>query len=223
MKLIIVTVALYYLALKIHRRFSSPFTLPILTVTLLLILVFYTFGISHDDYNEDGGNFVSMLLNPAIVSLAIPLYKQRSIFLKNFIPILSGVLSGLIVLIIFSLSMGILFQMDRELIASTIPQLATMPIAVSLSEQLGGIPSLTSAFVVIAGMTGALIGPLMMKIFRITSVIGRGVAMGCASHIIGVSRLVKDNDDEAAVGTVTMILTGILTSILIPFGLIIFK
>lgn len=220
---LLITVTLYYLALKIHHRFSSPLTLPIITVTTMFILIFSTFGISHDYYLENGGKWISILLNSAIVSLAIPLFKQREILIKNFLPIFTGVVSGIIILIVFNLFLGAILQMDRELIVTTLPQLATIPIAVSLSEQLGGIPSMTAAFVVVAGMTGAILGPIILKIFRITSRGGKGVGMGCASHIIGVSRLLKDSDDEAVVGTVTMILTGILASILIPIGLMIFK
>jgi putative effector of murein hydrolase len=220
---ILITAALYYLALKIHHRFSSPLTLPIITVTTMLILIFSTFGISHDYYLENGGKWISILLNSAIVSLAIPLFKQREILIKNFLPIFTGVVSGIIILIAFNLFLGAILQMGRELIVTTLPQLATIPIAVSLSEQLGGIPSMTAAFVVVAGMTGAILGPIILKIFRITSTVGKGVGMGCASHIIGVSRLLKDSGDEAVVGTVTMILTGILASILIPIGLMLFK
>ncbi len=112
--------------------------------------------------------------------------------------------------------------MKKELILASIPQLATMPIAISLSQQIGGIPSLTAGFVVVAGITGAILGPTILKIFHIKSKIGRGVGMGCASHIIGVSRMLKESEEEATIGSVTMIVTGLLISILVPYGLRLF-
>jgi predicted murein hydrolase (TIGR00659 family) len=216
---IMITVILYLLAAKMYSRFPSPFTLPVLTVTAVLICLFLTFGISHDDYKENGGKWISELLNPAIVSLAIPLFKQRHILMKHFLSILTGVAAGIIALMIVNISIGKILHIDKELILTSIPQLTTMPIAVSLADQIGGIPSMTAVFVVIAGITGAIAGPVILKFFHITSMIGRGVGMGCASHIIGVTRMLKESEDEAMIGSVTMIVTGLLTSILVPYGL----
>ena len=125
---------------------------------------------------------------------------------------------GIVAVTSMNVVIGGILNIDKELILTTLPQLATMPIALSLADQIGGIPSMTSSFVVVAGITGAIIGPTVLKFFSITSTIGKGVGMGCASHIIGVSRLVKEGEKEATIGSVTMIVTGILISILIPYG-----
>lgn len=138
--------------------------------------------------------------------------------MKNFLSILIGVAVGIVALTSMNVVIGGMLNIDKELILTTLPQLATMPIAISLADQIGGIPSMTSSFVVVAGITGAIIGPTVLKLFRITSTIGKGVGMGCASHIIGVSRLVKEGEKEATIGSVTMIVTGILISIFIPYG-----
>lgn len=183
-----------------------------------MIGLFLIFGISHDEYRENGGDTLSGLLSPAIVALAIPLFKERNILMKNFLSILIGAAVGIVALASMNVVIGGMLNIDSELIVTTLPQLATMPIAISLSDQIGGIPSMTSSFVVVAGITGAMIGPTLLKFFRITSTIGKGVGMGCASHIIGVSRLVKEGEKEATIGSVTMIVTGILISILIPYG-----
>lgn len=127
-------------------------------------------------------------------------------------------MTGILALTTMNVVIGGMLHIDKELILATLPQLATMPIAISIAEQIGGIPSMTASFVVVAGITGAMIGPTVLKLFRITSTIGKGVGMGCASHIIGVSRLVKEGEREATIGSVTMIVTGILISIFIPFG-----
>ncbi|CAH2462706.1 MULTISPECIES: LrgB family protein [Bacillus] len=219
MVLIFITVVIYLLAIKLYKKFTFPFTLPVLTVTAIMICIFLIFGISHQDYKENGGDILSSFLSPAIVALAIPLFKERKILMKNFLSILVGVVIGIVALISLNVVIGEMLNIDKELILTTIPQLATMPIAISLAEQIGGIPSMTASFVVVAGITGAIMGPTVLKLFRITSTIGKGVGMGCASHIIGVSRLVKEGEKEATIGSVTMIVTGILISILVPYGM----
>ena len=219
MVLIFITVVIYILATKLYKKFTFPFTLPVLTVTAIMICIFLTFGISHHEYKENGGDLLSSFLSPAIVALAIPLFKERKILMKNLLSILIGVAIGIVALISVNVVIGKTLNIDKELILTTIPQLATMPIAVSLAEQIGGIPSMTASFVVVAGITGAIIGPTVLKLFRITSTIGKGVGMGCASHIIGVSRLVKEGEKEATIGSVTMIVTGILISIFVPYGM----
>ncbi|PFR10283.1 hypothetical protein COE50_15880 [Bacillus anthracis] len=218
MVLIIITVVMYVLATKLYKKIPCPFTLPVLTVTVSMICLFMIFGISHHEYREHGGDILSSILSPAIVALAIPLFKERKILMKNFLSILIGVVTGILALTTMNVVIGGMLNIDKELILTTLPQLATMPIAISLAEQIGGIPSMTASFVVVAGITGAMIGPTVLKLFRITSTIGKGVGMGCASHIIGVSRLVKEGEKEATIGSVTMIVTGILISIFIPFG-----
>lgn len=219
MVLIIITVVIYLFATKLYKKYTFPFTLPVLTVTATMICVFLMFGISHHEYKENGGDVLSGFLSPAIVALAIPLFKERKILMKNFLSILIGVVIGIVALTTINVVIGEILNIDKELILTTLPQLATMPIAISLADQIGGIPSMTSSFVVVAGITGAIIGPTMLKLCCITSTIGKGVGMGCASHIIGVSCLVKEGEKEATIGSVTMIVTGILISILIPYGM----
>ncbi len=218
MVLIIITVVMYVLATKLYKKIPFPFMLPVLTVTASMICLFLIFDISHHEYRENGGDILSGLLSPAIVALAIPLFKERNILMKNFLSILIGVAVGIVALTSMNVVIGGMLNIDKELIVTTLPQLATMPIAISLADQIGGITSMTSSFVVVAGITGAMIGPAVLKFFRITSTIGKGVGMGCASHIIGVSRLVKEGEKEATIGSVTMIVTGILISIFIPYG-----
>ncbi|MED2613092.1 MULTISPECIES: LrgB family protein [Bacillus cereus group] len=218
MVLILITVVIYLFATKLYKKYKFPFMLPVLTVTATMICLFLMFGISHHEYKENGGDVLSGFLSPAIVALAIPLFKERKILMKNFLSILIGVLIGIVALTSMNVVIGGILNIDKEFILTTLPQLATMPIAISLADQIGGIPTMTSSFVVVAGITGAIIGPTVLKFFRITSTIGKGVGMGCASHIIGVSRLVKEGEKEATIGSVTMIVTGILISILIPYG-----
>ncbi|MDQ0242585.1 putative murein hydrolase (TIGR00659 family) [Bacillus fengqiuensis] len=219
---IAITIILYLLAVKVYSRFPFPFTLPVLTVTAGMICVLVMFGMSHDDYVNNGGKWISELLGPAIVALAVPLFKQRHILMKNFASIVMGAAAGIIILMIVNISIGKMLGMDQELIFTSIPQLTTMPIAVSLADQIGGIPSLTAVFVMIAGILGGALGPVMLKLFRITSTVGKGVGLGCASHIIGVTQMMKESEEGTTIASVTMIVTGLLASILVPYILFLF-
>ncbi len=98
--------------------------------------------------------------------------------MKNFLSILIGVVTGILALTTMNVVIGGMLHIDKELILTTLPQLATMPIAISIAEQIGGIPSMTASFVVVAGITGAIIGPTVLKFFCITSTIGKGVGNG---------------------------------------------
>lgn len=159
MVFIIITVVVYLLATKLYKKF----TLPVLTVTAIMICLFLTFGISHHEYKENGGDILTGLLSPAIVALAIPLFKERKILMQNFLSMLIGVVAGIVVLTTMNVVIGGILNIDKELILTTLPQLATIPIAISLADQIGGIPSMTSSFVVVAGITGAMIGPTVLK------------------------------------------------------------
>lgn len=219
---IIITIILYLLAVKVYSRFPFPFTLPVLTVTAAMICLLVIFGLSHDDYIANGGKWISEFLGPAIVSLAVPLFKQRHILMENFVSIVTGAAAGIIILMIVNISIGKILGMSKELIFTSIPQLTTMPIAVSLADQIGGIPSLTAVFVMIAGILGGALGPVILKVFCITSMVGKGVGLGCASHIIGVTQMMKESEEGTTIASVTMIVTGLLASILVPYTLYLF-
>ncbi|OMP68368.1 LrgB family protein [Domibacillus epiphyticus] len=214
---IVITVFVYFLAVKINEKASSPFTLPVLTTTAFFVVLFSLTGTSHKEYVGSGAKWLSLFLNASIVALAIPLYNQRRLLKTHFFSILLGSCLGILLTVLIAVLAGKSIGLSNSIIASIIPQLTTMPIALALSGKIEGIPAITAAFVVIAGITGAIAGPIIMRILRVKSTIGRGVGMGCASHIIGVSQLLKNEKEAAAIGSVTMIATGITASFIIPY------
>ncbi|PGZ97941.1 hypothetical protein COE51_12560 [Bacillus pseudomycoides] len=213
---IIVTALMYQLAKKIYQWFPTPFTVPMLVATALMILLLVVLDIPYQQYMESGGGWISQLLGPAVIAFAIPLYKQRSVLKKYVVPIAGGVLVGTIVAIASDMIIATVMGTDKSLILSSIPKSVTMPVAMSVSQEVGGVPSLTAAFVVIAGVTGTITGPLLLKWSRVTNSIGKGIGFGCAAHIMGVMRAMKNNEHEGVIGSVTMTLTAILTCVLGP-------
>ncbi|MFD3446497.1 LrgB family protein [Microbacteriaceae bacterium 4G12] len=213
---ILLTVALYMLGRQIYKWFPTPFTLPLLSATAIMIVLLLCLNIPYNTYMKSGGEWISKLLGPAVVAFAIPLYKQRSILKKYIVPIIGGVVVGTMVAIVSDIIIAFLFGADKSLILTTLPKSVTMPVAMSVSQQIGGVPSLTAAFVLVAGITGAIVGPIILKWSRITNFIGKGIGFGCASHIMGVSRAMKNDEKEGIIGSVTMILTAILTCLVGP-------
>ncbi|HDX9577275.1 LrgB family protein [Bacillus cytotoxicus] len=213
---IILTVLLYQLSKKIYEWFPTPFTIPMLVATALMIILLVVCDIPYQQYMQSGGGWISKLLGPGVVAFAIPLYKQRAVLKQYIVPIVGGVLIGTIVAIASDVIIATVMGTDKSLILSSLPKSVTMPVAMSVSEEVGGVPSLTAAFVVVAGITGAITGPLLLKWSRVTNSVGIGIGLGCASHIMGVMRAMKNNENEGVIGSVTMTLAAILTCLLGP-------
>ncbi|MFC7393590.1 LrgB family protein [Scopulibacillus cellulosilyticus] len=213
--MILLTIVIYFFMSRLYRRFNTPFLIPALSSTLCLVLLLILFGVPYKTYML-GGQFINLLLGPAVVSLAYPLYKQRAVLLQSLIPILSGVIVGSIVGIVSGLLFAKSIGVEKSLVMSLVPKSVTTPVAMGIAEELGGRPSLTVIFVMIAGFTGAVIGPYILKWLRISSILGKGIALGSASHAIGTSKAFEYGEKAATVSSVAMTLCAILDSIFGP-------
>ena len=213
---IIFTIVQYRVSKQLYKWVPTPFTMPVLTATALIIACLLIFHIPYEAYMKNGGDWITKLLGPGIVAFAIPLYKQRRVLKKYVVPISGGVIVGTVVAISSEAVIARMFGTDSSLILTALPKSVTMPVAMSVSEQIGGIPSLTAAFVMIAGITGVMMGPLLLKWSGVTNFIGKGIGVGCSSHIMGVAQSMKRDEREGVVGSVTMTLTAVLTCLLGP-------
>lgn len=214
------TIVLFYVMSIVYKRFTYPLLIPIFSTTLVIVLILLVSNISYDTYMS-GGKWISELLGPAVVSMAYPLYIHRERILKFKLPILLSVLSalfsGLISMTIFSK----LLSFDEQILLSLLPKSITSPVAIPISETIGGIPTLTAVFVIFAGLVGAILGPTIFKICRIDQAISRGISMGSASHGIGVSVLGEFGEETLTMGSVSMTLSAILGSFICPLFVLI--
>ncbi|MER2172340.1 MAG: LrgB family protein [Psychrobacillus psychrodurans] len=206
----------------VYRRFTYPLLLPILTTTIILVVVLSFSGISYDTYMS-GAKWIDAMLGPAVVGMAYPLYIQREKIIKNKVTIILGVtvamLSGLISIALLAK----LMSFEDFLQKSLIPKSITSPIAMPISESIGGIPTLTAVFVILAGLIGALTGPFLFKLFHIETAISRGISIGSASHGIGLSKLSEYGEETMTMGSVAMTLSAILGAFICPiFAFLIF-
>ena len=213
--IIIITVIVFLLLNKLYIRFSNPFLLPILTTTILMVSLLSVFNISYDTYMV-GGEWINQLLGPAVVALAFPLYKQWNILKEHIFTILGGVFLGVLCGMISGLLLGKLSDISEEIAVSILPKSLTTPVAVQISGDLGGIPSLTAVFVMIAGLTGAILGSFILKLFHIKNPVSKGIAMGTASHAIGTSKAFEFGELAFSMSSISMTLSAIFGSVLGP-------
>ena len=184
----------------------------ILTIAFLIGFLKLT-GISYDEYSESG-HMIEFWLKPAIVALALPLYNELRHIRKQFAPLFISELVGCVIGIISVVLIAKWLGASPEVIRSLAPKSVSTPIAIEISGQLGGIPALTSAIVVIVGMIGAVSGLKMMDVGRITSPVSKSLSMGTAAHVIGTNRISEYGERYGAYATLGLILNGILTAFL---------
>jgi len=205
----------------IYFRFQRDYLLPILTSTVAIILFLIVFNISYETYML-GGKYIDSILGPAIVALAIPLYKQREVLKLNLVPIFTGITVGVVI----GMGSGILFTkvfgFSTEIILTLLPKSITTPVAIQIASTIGGVSSLTAVFVMIAGFTGAIVGPTLFKFVKVNTAIGRGIGYGAASHVIGTSKAIEYGEEAGSMSSVAMILCAVVGSIIGPFMVWIF-
>lgn len=209
------TFVIYGGAQLIQRRIHLSLFNPIL-VTIALIIVFLTMNdISYDTYNQYG-RYIEFWLKPAVVALAVPLYKQLSTVKKQLLPIMLSALGGCISGIISVVFVADVCGASREIVISLAAKSVTTPIAMEVTSSLGGIPSLTAAVVVSVGIFGGIIGFGVMRKSHIHSPMAQGLSLGAAAHAVGTSRAIGVSDRYGAFASLGLTLNGIYTAILTP-------
>lgn len=219
--MIIGTIVLFYVMTLVYKRFTYPLLIPIFSTTVVLVIILVISNIPYDTYMS-GGKWINELLGPAVVSMAYPLYIHREKIFKYKVPILLSVLCALFSGLISITILSKLLSLDDHILLSLLPKSITSPVSIPISEAIGGIPTLTAAFVIFAGIIGAIFGPFIFKVCRIEKAISRGISMGSASHGIGLSKLTEYGEETLTMGSVSMTLSAIFGSFVCPlFALLI--
>ena len=210
------SIAAFAAGVFIQKILKTPIANPVLIAIALIVAVLNIFSISYENYNV-GGSIITMLLIPATALLALSVYNRLDILKKNFLPVVAGCLTGSVVSIASVLLLCRLFGLDDALTASLIPKSATMPIAVSISEQHGGLVSVTVAAVIITGLFGAVSAPQLVRLFRIKDPVTAGVAIGTSSHVGGTSKAIEMGQVEGAVSSVSIGIAGLIITFISMF------
>ena len=202
------TFGVYILMSAVNQRTGSPLLNPVLLTILTIVAVLLVFDIPLQDY-LGGADIITMMLTPTTALLAYSIYKQLPLLKKYFLPIVLGCLAGsaasMTSVYLFCRLLGI----SDVLTFTMLPKSVTTPIAMELSTQLGGIPSVTVAAVVLTGIFGNILAPILIKVLRIKNRIAAGVCIGCSSHAGGTSKAMEIGDVEGAMSGVSIGIAGI--------------
>ncbi|RFU66648.1 LrgB family protein [Peribacillus glennii] len=213
------TIICYMISLKIYRKYKKNWLNPLYTSTIFILAFLLLFHIPYQAYQQ--GSFIfEQLLQLSIVAFAVPLYKQWPLLMKNFKKIFSGVLAGTILGILSVFLMSQLFHFNHEVLASLIPRSVTLPIALSVSNGLGGATTITVFFVLFSGLFSVICGPHLLKKAGITSKAAKGLAMGTSAQMLGANRSLLWGDEEGALGCIAMTTSAIFLSVMLPLLLI---
>lgn len=213
---ITISLVFYFLALKISARLRSPLLNPLVIAIVGVALWNQLLAVEYTSY-QNGARFVSMLLLPSTISLAVPLYENIGLLKTHLKAILiavgAGVLSGLGSILI----MGKLFLLSRTEMASILPKSITTAIGIGVAEDLGGISAITMAAIMITGVFGNMMATTFIRWFRLKNPIAIGLAIGTSAHAVGTSKAIELGEVEAAMSGLSITIAGIMTVVAASF------
>lgn len=213
---IALTLSCYIFGQWLYRKARfNPFASPIIVAVVSIMCILLVLGVPYERYFA-GAGFIHFLLGPATVALAVPLYEQRRKLAELWLPLTAGLLAGCTAAIIAVVLLGWLFGLSSETLISMVPKSVTTPIAMGVSEAMGGMPDLTACLVVITGISGSIIGRPLFRLVRLTSDPVCGTALGVAAHGMGTSTAFQISNKAGAFSGLAMGLSGLITAFLAP-------
>ncbi|MGB3601466.1 MAG: LrgB family protein [Marinomonas sp.] len=218
---LVVTVAFYYLSKQLYKRKAVIWLAPILVAPIAVIIFVLAIGIPLHDYFLYT-HFLVMMLGPATIAFALPIYQQRQIILRYPLTLIIGVSAGLVLGLLSSLLLEHLFPMPPELAQSMLVRSISTPFAMVATVSFGGIPDLTAMLVLMTGVVGMVLCEPVFKVAGIRTTLAKGVALGAASHGAGTAKAREIGSEEGVIASLTMIFAGIAMVLGAPlFSLII--
>lgn len=207
---VVISLLAYGLGIAMKKKWKLAIFNPLLISILLVIAFLLVFHVSYDSYNQSA-QYLSYLLTPATVALAIPLYKQLELLKKNLGAILAAVAAGVVSSLgsIFALSMA--FQLTHAQYVTLLPKSITTAIGMGISEELGGNVTISVAVIIVTGVLGNMMLEPVCKLFRISNPISRGLAAGTASHAIGTAKAMEMGEVEGAMSSLAIVVSGLIT------------
>lgn len=204
----------YFLGAMLQKRFRSALLNPILISTALTIGSLLLMRMDYQTYYA-GAKWISFLLTPATVCLAIPLYEQLEALKKNYAAILTGILCGVLTSLCCISLLAVLFGLGHAEYVTILPKSITTAIGMPLAESLGGYGSIAAAVIIMTGIAGNIGAEGFLKLVRITHPVAKGVAIGTASHAVGTARAMKMGETEGAISSLSIAVAGLMTVALI--------
>jgi len=212
---ITLSIIAFRIGLWVNRKIKHPLANPLLIAMGLIVIILVVFDIPLDIY-EKGSSVIGLFLAPITAVLSVSIYRQRALLKESLLPVLLGTLAGSVASLLSIRWTCNLLGLDQVVLASLMSKSVTTPIAIAITEQLGGIPALTVASTVISGTLGNLLAPLFAKMFFISDPVAHGVGIGSCSHALGTSKALEIGEVEGAMSSIAISLSGIFTVLLAP-------
>ena len=214
---VFITLGAYFFGIYIKQKWKLAIFNPLLMAIIFTMIFLLVSQMPYDVYYE-GAKYISYLLTPATVSLAIPLYEQFEPLKKNVRAILVGIVTGVLTSMMSVLALAVIFRFDHEEYVTFLPKSITTAIGMGVSEELGGYVAITVAVIIVTGIIGNMIAESVCRLFHITEPVAKGIAIGSASHAVGTTKAMEMGEIEGAMSSLSIVLSGLLT----VFGAMIF-
>ena len=207
-----VTVSLigYGAGIMLKKKFKYAFLNPLLISIIFVIGVVMLCGVDYESY-ENSAQYLSYLLTPATVCLAVPLYQQMTLLKKNLAAVACGILAGVLASLGSVLLLAFLFGLEHDVYVTLLPKSITTAIGMGVSEELGGIVTITVAAIVITGIIGNMFAEGICKLCKIEHPIAKGLAIGTASHAMGTAKAMEIGEIEGAMSSLSIAVAGLMT------------
>lgn len=210
------TLGAYLVADLVHVRLRyNPLANTVVIAVATLVTLLLLTGTDYETY-FDGAQFVHFLLGPAVVALAIPLRENVATVRRALLPMAGALLAGSLTAVVSAVGVAWALGADPVTIRSLVPKSVTAPIAMGISQEIGGVPSLTAALVILTGVVGAMFGGPLLDLLGIRLPAARGFSLGTASHGIGTARAFQESPIAGTFAGIAMGLNGFITAILVP-------
>lgn len=207
---VFISIVTYEIGALIKRKWNVAIFNPLLISIALIIIFLISFDVDYDTY-EFGAKYLSYFLTPATVALAVPLYEQIEPLKHNWKAIVAGILSGALTSAVCVLLLSVIMGLDHKQYVTLLPKSITTAIGMGLSEELGGIVTITVAVIVVTGVIGNMFAEQICKLFHITDPVAKGIAIGSSSHAMGTSKAMEMGEIEGAMSSLSIAVSGLLT------------
>lgn len=211
----VISIGTYLFGVWLKKKTGWAVLNPLLVSVLLTIAFLLVFKIDYGVYQE-GARYLSYFLTPATVCLAIPLYKQLELMRKNLLAVMGGILSGVAASAVSIFVLSVVFRLEHVHYVTLLPKSITTAIGMGVSEEAGGIVTLTVVSIILTGIFGNIIAETVFKLFRIEDAIARGLALGTSAHAIGTAKALELGEIEGAMSSLSIAVAGLLTVVVVP-------
>lgn len=205
---------------KINNGVLKSIFNPLLISIIVISAILHLLGVSYEEYSK-GGSIISFFVGPATVALMVSLYDNIETLKKNFSAIIIGILIGSFVSMIVTIILAKVLKVDELMMMTLLPESVTTPIAVGLAEEYGGIAPLAAIAVIIRGIIGIIIAPIIIRVFKINDPVAQGIGLGTAAHALGTAEAREMGDIQGAMSGLSIAVAGLMTVILMPLMVLI--